>query len=596
VSSRDPDRDGLESTTLQGGGPAGPLAFPGEGKPRYEQRGVLGRGGFGEVNLVRDARIGREVALKVLRADRGSGTARGRFIREACVQGLLEHPTIVPVYDLDRGADGAVFFTMKRVAGRTLADVLKRLRDGDPDTAAHFTRARLLHVFASVCQGVAYAHRRGIVHRDLKPANVMLGELGEVYVMDWGLAKLGASEGAGAVEDSAETGEGQILGTPGYMAPEQFVDAGSADARADVYSLGAILFEILCGEPLHRGETATALARSTHLGAEARASVRCPDREVPPELEAICVPATAIMPEERLGSVAELLGTVERYLDGDRDAELRRGMAKKHVALAREAAERKVALQEAGRALALDPGSKEASELLLSLLVEPPRELPPPVVAALDRERDDEAHFILGIGVAAYSGFLALCSISLMLGITSWAAFAALTFPLALAVALCVLLRRGRPTLWKVLCIVGASFTAIAVSSMLMGPAMLVPGFAAANTVALTVKMVRPVRVLILAAGCASIIVPVVLSALGVLPDFYAFEDGQMTVTSAMVRLRGGVNELALHVVSLATIIIPALVAWRMADRLDRALQQVHLQAWQLRQLAPESAVLARPE
>src|SRR6185503_2584583 len=279
----------------------------------------------------RDARIGRRVALKQLRSGGGTTSGSGdraRFVREARIQAQLEHPAMVPVYEMGKTPDGGEYFTMKRVRGRTLADVLAELKEGAPETAARTSQRRLLTAFSSVCLAVQYAHERGVLHRDLKPPNLMLGDFGEVYVLDWGVAKLFGEPEAGeridAAGDGIATMAGSIVGTPGYAAPEQI--AGKAtDPRSDVYSLGAILFEILALEPLvPRGGMARMLT-DTLAGVDARVSVRCPGRD------AICVQATALDPAERVPRAADLHQAVERFLDGDRDLTLRRQLGAGHA-------------------------------------------------------------------------------------------------------------------------------------------------------------------------------------------------------------------------------------------------------------------------
>jgi serine/threonine-protein kinase len=224
----------------------------------------------GVVLVGRDADLGREVAIKTLRAEHVANPAMvRRLVEEAQIGGQLQHPGILPVYELGLDAERRPYFAMKLVRGETLASLLRDRADPGQD------RQRFLTIFEQVCQTVAYAHARGVVHRDLKPSNVMVGAFGEVQVVDWGLAKVltqageaeelmagdrfdQAAEGMIATVRSGSTGPhsqaGSILGTPAYMAPEQARgEVESLDERCDVYALGAILFEILTGKPLYQG-------------------------------------------------------------------------------------------------------------------------------------------------------------------------------------------------------------------------------------------------------------------------------------------------------------------------------------------------------
>jgi serine/threonine protein kinase len=270
--------------------PHEPATLP---RPRTESRRytlgtLIGRGGMGEVVVATDEHIGREVAVKRLRASEPSPEELARFVREARVQGRLEHPAVVPVHDLGVDADGRPFFVMKRLAGEPLSALLAAHRD-----AGAAIDMRLLRAFADVCLAVEFAHARGIIHRDLKPSNVMLGEFGEVYVLDWGIAGTVAEQTpgddhrrAGLALDTGETTAGTVLGTPGYMAPEQLAGERAGPA-ADIYALGCILYEILVGEPLHQH------TRSI-TAPPAQPRLRRPD--TPPELDAICERATALGP------------------------------------------------------------------------------------------------------------------------------------------------------------------------------------------------------------------------------------------------------------------------------------------------------------
>ncbi|MGH9146988.1 MAG: serine/threonine-protein kinase, partial [Vicinamibacterales bacterium] len=223
---------------------------------RYSVTGEIGHGGMGTVYAAVDETLGREVAVKVSNAVEGP-TSEDRLSTESRVLARLEHPGIVPVHDAGYLLDGRRYYVMKRVHGRTLTEHLRDESD----------LSERLRIFERVCEATAFAHARRILHRDLKPDNVMIGAFGEVMVMDWGVAKALDHDDHNvaerntfrlAVPDTAlgGTDQGTILGTHGYMAPEQARgDTGNLDERADVYSLGAILLTLLAGQetPAHRG-------------------------------------------------------------------------------------------------------------------------------------------------------------------------------------------------------------------------------------------------------------------------------------------------------------------------------------------------------
>jgi serine/threonine protein kinase len=237
----------------------------GEVLDRYHIGDMLGRGGMGEVLSARDEQIGRAVAIKRLRVANPPPDVVARFLREARIQSRLEHPAVVPVHELVTIGEQP-FFVMKQLAGITLADVIAKLAQRDPRTIEEFPRLRLLRAFADVCLAVEFAHTRGVVHRDLKPANVIVGDFGEVYILDWGIARVlhdpeGDRPSFADVHtlDGTQTVVGSILGTPGYISPEQISNDDSLDGRADVYALGCILYEILTLQPLlPRGSAAVA--------------------------------------------------------------------------------------------------------------------------------------------------------------------------------------------------------------------------------------------------------------------------------------------------------------------------------------------------
>jgi serine/threonine-protein kinase len=330
---------------------------------RYEVSGRVGSGGMGEVLRVRDPDLKRDLAVKVL-LDRHSGRpdVLQRFLEEAQIGGQLQHPGVVPVYELGCFPDQRPYFTMKLVEGRTLADLLKE-RSSNSHELPHF-----LQIFEQVCQTVAYAHSRGVLHRDLKPQNIMVGGFGEVQVMDWGLAKVLNRESATAAleEDveslhtvrSDEEGEasraGSVLGTPAYMAPEQARgDVDRIDRRTDVFGLGAILCEILTGRPPYTGQGSQELLRRAERADLAEGFARLDGCGTDAELIALAKACLAAERDERprdAGAAAAAVGAYRTEVQERlRRAEIERAEAQaraeaeereKRTAQAKAAAER----------------------------------------------------------------------------------------------------------------------------------------------------------------------------------------------------------------------------------------------------------------
>ena len=315
---------------------------------RYVVRGEVARGGMGAILRVRDEDLRRDLAMKVVlsRNPGKPGTTPaevkmlGRFLEEAQVTGQLDHPGIVPVHELGLDDQGRVFFTMRLVAGRDLEKIFALVRTGEEG----WTQTRAVGVMLKVCEAVAYAHAKGVVHRDLKPANIMVGRFGEVYVMDWGVARvldrddrrdirirtprdestahvhssLRDSVGHGSVSPLV-TMDGDIVGTPAYMSPEQASgDLHAIGAATDVYAVGAILYHLIAGHMPYvtpeRPVDAIEVWRSVRRGPPEKIKQRA--REAPPELIAICEKAMARNPPDRYAGMAELAEDLRNYLEG----------------------------------------------------------------------------------------------------------------------------------------------------------------------------------------------------------------------------------------------------------------------------------------
>jgi tetratricopeptide (TPR) repeat protein len=292
----------------------------GAGSNRYSLTRLHAEGGLGRVWVAHDGSLDRDVALKELKPHTAQDPdAWRRFFREAQVTGQLEHPNIVPVYELNRSPDKQPFYTMRLVKGKTLREAIqehhdrRRAKRDDP-----LEMPRLLQAFNNVCQAVSYAHSRGVIHRDLKPENVILGDFGEVLLLDWGLAKtrLATTVEVDAARDvpidAGLTAHGSVIGTPAYMAPEQAAgESAAVDERTDVFGLGAMLFEVLAGRPPRSGNVRTILADAIHRPAP---RVRQFEPAAPAALDAVCAKALSLRPADRYSSAVDLARDVQRFL------------------------------------------------------------------------------------------------------------------------------------------------------------------------------------------------------------------------------------------------------------------------------------------
>jgi len=587
-----------ELTQTQGWvSPTQPVASPAPQSPedsrsgRYREDAVLGVGGMGKVLLAHDSRIGRSVAVKVLHADRElAAEERERFLREAQVQGQLEHPSIVPVYDIDRRADGTTFFTMRRVLGRTLGAILDDLRAG----TSKYTQRELLQAFGTICLTIDYAHTRGVVHRDLKPANLMLGDFGEVYVLDWGLARvLDGSETTTSQSGERLSMPGTMMGTPLYMAPEQMVDP-DVGPSADVYSLGAILFEILTLQKLRD-------VRALYAPVDARPSVRTPERAVAPELESVCVKATELLEPDRYPSARALQEAVARYLEGDRELEQRRALAAAHAIRAREAIERSdtegsdhekeraTAMRELVRALALDPTNAEHVALFGSVMSTPPKTTPPEVAARLTAQAQEMIKFgsrYSGVAMGAWFLFLPFV---LGAGVLRFDYMITIMVFAVLAAVFGIIASRQKfvhpPIQYAIM---AAMMCAALGVSRIFGPLILVPTIVATWAICVQAHPDRQLRNAGLVIAMLTIMVPVVLEVVGVFPASHIFPGDGFFVVPQMTALPAWFVLGFLTLGNVLTGLLPALFVGRLRSELSRTQERELVRSWHLRRLGDD--------
>ncbi|MCM8537557.1 MAG: serine/threonine protein kinase [Lentisphaeraceae bacterium] len=311
---------------------------------KYKIEKLLARGGMASVFVAKDSNCRRKVALKIMQnADEQSDELINRFIEEAQIAAQLDHPNILPVYDLTSDGQGNPFYAMKLVKGDTLEGVLEKLRNQDPETLNLYPISKLLQIFVKICDAISFSSSRKVVHRDLKPENIMIGPYGEVYVMDWGIAKVidthnEASLSSEQIDEVIDrirqddsfsfntTIQGQILGTPGFMAPEQVYDSSSVDISADIYALGGILYSIIALvhphseielKPLIKNKIAGKIPSPEKRAKDANIKLHhFPKKEITGSLSAVCQKAMALNPIERYDSVLSLQKEILDYLDG----------------------------------------------------------------------------------------------------------------------------------------------------------------------------------------------------------------------------------------------------------------------------------------
>jgi serine/threonine-protein kinase len=438
-----------------------------------------------------------------------------------------------------------------------------------------------------------------VIHRDLKPSNIMLGDFGEVYVLDWGVSRIigetdevarSSESAAPLAPDSAEATEaGAILGTPGYIAPEM-IRGEAIDPRADVYALGAILFEILTGESLlPRGRAALIAALDPF---NTRPSTRAPDREIAPELDEICVAATSTLRDDR-PTARGLADRIERYLDGDRDLALRKTLAASHLDAARAAlaagddtVRRATAMREAGRAIALDPKSAAAAELVGRLMLEPPREVPAEVEEHVNTIEGQVAHSKVRMMVWAMCAFLSVIPAVLVIGVRHTLALVIFTLVVVINIALTAhFARRDRvPSRRTTLASVIAFSVVVVVMSRVFTPFLLAPSVTAIAVLLFVADPRTPWR-FVTALLTTAAIAPWLLELAGLVPRTIRAVDGDLVMHLDIAYVHFPASEVAIALYVIISIALCGILASQLGLRQRETLRAVELQAWHLRQL-----------
>jgi serine/threonine-protein kinase len=552
---------------------------------------------MGEVRLARDVRIHRDVAVKLMRERVRDDTTLARFFREARIQGVLEHPAVVPVHDLGIDAEGNPYFVMKRLTGTTLHDVLSA---SDPEVKARWPRGTLLARLVDICLAIELAHTRGVVHRDLKPANIMLGDFGEAYVLDWGLARVDldveSPRGIASLSGDGKTEAGELLGTPGYMAPEQ-ARGDIATTKSDVFALGCVLYEILVGRPaLPRGIAAIARTLTSDCHRPSDAS-----RDVPPELDALCVRATAADPSTR-PSARELGAAIQAFLDGDRDLERRKQLAADAVVAARaELASpgddaRARAMREAGRALALDPTNADAQQILARLLLEQTDRIPAEALEAAERERAETRRRSAVQAGYGYFGMIPVCGVLFALSYrTAWPIIFSMVVS-AITGGIAMMLGRRSVTghSWWLVVFMCANCALILATGLMFGPLLVMPFVIVGSLAAFLTQPSRFSKLLIASVHLAPLAIVVALEATGVIPQSLSFVDGALTVTPLAVEVTpitlGTILVLAFSIQFASTLYVQGDLRRRQEDAQNR----IHATNWHLEQVVPAHRALER--
>ena len=554
---------------------------------RYERLELLGRGGMGVVDLVEDRQVGRRVAMKTLMdpTEGRDSVEELRFMREASIQGQLEHPTIPAVYDVGVNPRGQAYFTMQRVRGVTLHDIFRKRAEG---RETHMSLRRLLEAFGRVCLAVHFAHHRRVVHRDLKPTNIMLGRFGEVHVLDWGIAHI-AKEGSNAAtqqevtlhdvsvpaEGLTLTGAGQMIGTMGYAAPEQLnPELGERGPATDIYSLGTILFEILSGERMHPRDEMGAAMSTLEGTADPRPSSRAGAHAIARDFDAICVRATAFDPKKRFRTARQFHDAVDRVLDarlfGDSSS------AKSVKEVAKPAPQRQPTPPGGPRATPAPPPAAAPADAQAAEVT------PQEVIASLEDAHDKRTRLAGRVAAVAYA------SLGLYLPLFLWAGVESVRplirfYALVMAAAAISfwVSQQKKPSDYLLVMAMLTSTGAFVSSATLFGALVLMPGLVALNTTGYSLVLRQPWRSLNIALGVVCVAIPGLLELWG---DRYVFEAASITIYPRAVLFEPAPALLMLIIGGIATVLTGALATAMVRQSLDDTERRLETLAWQLEQ------------
>lgn len=562
---------------------------------------------MGEVWLLQDRQLDRNVALKTVRSDKRGVDSASLFAHEVMLQARLDHPAFVPVHEMGVAPSGEPYFTMRRVDGMSLSEALAAAK---PDDLRE--QHRLLRAFAQVCAAVHFAHDRGVVHRDLKPSNVMLGAYGEVYVLDLGIAQRVQRDtptppSEELALDDAPSGKRPVAraGTPGYMAPEQHSAPGTVDSSADVYALGCILFELLTHRPLHSPDTlrerplqeAYRVADPSPLHAVRGRADSLPVTRL---LDDACRRALSLDPAERTLSARDLHDCVVAHLDG---AAIQRWRHDEAGKLSRRAAElvqqtnagggadtfelRQRALTALGRAMSLAPADEATRETVRSLLQEPP----PPDAKVLLASRIETWRQVLATetvgGLAlALCGWVVCVPLMWWMGIRDVGYTAAL---LGLGVAtiawLLAFLWRKPPRTWAMLGLGVLSTATVALSGRWLGPFGVAPAVFVAHMTFFAMVPDKRTRYAMMGMLIVGALAPLgELLATGQVANM-SIADGTIVITPLVTHLPPVATWATLVFIN-AAVMVGAATSMRLLDaRLEDAQRTVHWHQWQIEAL-----------